>query len=238
VIRGLLVILGLAAAVLILLALVGLPTLATVVIRQGVVASGLDAPDLVVTVTAEPPTDLLGLHADVITITGTDATWGETSVDRLRVTLDDVDLAGRRAGSVDGVLAGVAAPAGAGSGDELAIERIDLSGGGSDVRADVRIGTQVAEDFIARRMQEEVGISPTLVRLSAPDRLAIGVGPVTVDGRLVIGADGSLRLETGVALVPSLTLIDPGSLPIELTSVAVTNDALLLGGRLEGGFGP
>jgi hypothetical protein len=226
VIRGLLVILGLAAAVLILLALVGLPTLATVVIRQGVVASGLDAPDLVVTVTAEPPTDLLGLHADVITITGTE------------VTLDDVDLAGRRAGSVDGVLAGVAAPAGTGSGDELAIERIDLSGGGSDVRADVRIGTQVAEDFIARRMQEEVGISPTLVRLSAPDRLAIGVGPVTVDGRLVIGADGSLRLETGVALVPSLTLIDPGSLPIELTSVAVTNDALLLGGRLEGGFGP
>jgi hypothetical protein len=237
-IRAILLIVGLGAVVLVTLAVVGLPALASGLVRQGVVASGLDAADLVVTVTAEPPTDLLGLHADTIEIAATDATWGDSTVKDVRVVLRDVDLAGRRADTVDGSLVGVVAPAGGSSDAMLAIERIDLSGGGDDVRAAIRIRTAETEALIARRMGEETGITPTAVRLAPPDRLAITVGPVTVDGRLVVASDGSLRLETGVAIVPSVSLIGPGALPLELTSITVTDDALLLGGRLEGAFVP
>jgi len=235
--RGCLAVLAMGALVLLALIAFALPTVASAVIRQGIVAGGLSATDLSVDVVADPSVELLGLHADRIVVSATDATWQEADVGRLDLTLTDVDLGSRRAADVEGSLIDVRPPAASGGSSRLPIDVIALSGPSSAVEARISIASSAAETFVASRVQESAGIVPGSVRLSAPDRMAITVGPVTVEGRLAVGPDGSLRLETGVSVLPSVTLIDAGSLPIRLTGVSVTDRALLLTGVLEGTFG-
>ena len=67
---------SLAAAVAIAVVVtVGLPAVAAGVLTAGVTAAGLQADDTTVTVESDPPTDLLGLHADRVRVRATDATF-------------------------------------------------------------------------------------------------------------------------------------------------------------------
>ena len=54
---------------------VGLPVVAAGLVTAGLSAAGLVADDTTVTVSSDPPTDLLGLRADTVRVTATDATF-------------------------------------------------------------------------------------------------------------------------------------------------------------------
>ena len=66
--RGCLFTLLLGAVAIAFLVTVGLPVVAAGVITGGLAAAGLASDDTMVRVASDPPTDLLGLHADTVTV--------------------------------------------------------------------------------------------------------------------------------------------------------------------------
>ena len=73
--RGCLFTLLLGAVAIALLVTIGLPQVYAGVLTGALSAAGLHADDTTVHVASDPPTDLLGLHADTVTVTATDATF-------------------------------------------------------------------------------------------------------------------------------------------------------------------
>ena len=125
--RGCLFTLLLGAIVVGFVIVVGLPAAAAGILTAGLSTAGLVADDTTVTVTSDPPTDLLGLRADRVRVTATDATFRGMEIGALDLALGDVRLLERTAGSVDGELTDVALT-GAG-GQRVTLERITLLGG-------------------------------------------------------------------------------------------------------------
>ncbi|HEY7523502.1 MAG TPA: hypothetical protein VH720_07575 [Candidatus Limnocylindrales bacterium] len=214
----------------------GLPA-AGLLVETGLGAGGLHATDLDVTVETEPRWELIGGRADRVRIVATDADFRGATVDRVDIDLGDVSIGDRRAGRVAGTLEGVTVHED-GPADGLRIGRIRLEGGDPIVAA-AEIADDEAASLVARGVAERTGSEPQRVALEAPDRLAIGLGPTTLSGRLVVRADGSLVLDVpGVAgqLLGDLVLVGPSSLPIQLRSVAVRDGIVILEGVLPPGL--
>jgi hypothetical protein len=221
-VRGCLFTLLLGAIVIAFLVVVGLPALAGVILTAGVSAAGLVADDTAVTVTSSPPTDLLGLHADTVRVTATDATFRGMRIGDLDLALGDVGLLDRTAVTVDGELRDVTIPTP--RGHDLAIERVVLLGGGGDITTTTIVSNAEVEALLSAALEAELGVRPSSVRLEAPDRVVIRAG-VTISGRLAVSRSGDLvvRAAGGIADGTSLVVIRGGEdLPITLTSVLVT----------------
>ncbi len=231
--RGCLFILVLGAIALAIFVVVGLPAVAAGVVTAGVGAAGLQADDTTVTVSSNPPTDLVGLHADTIRIQATDATFRGLDVGALDITLTDVALVDRTAGGVEGTLTDVSATDPSGSPVQAA--SIDITGDSSGVTVSTLIDNAVAETLISDGVEREIGIRPTSVRISAPDRLTVKLG-VTVTGRFEVNRAGDLlvRIDDGLLAGTPVTLLEGGgALPVRLTGVRVTSAGdLLLDGDL------
>src|SRR3712207_6564173 len=131
--RGCLFTLLLAGVVGALVVVIGLPQVFAGLLTSGVTAAGLQADDTTVTVRSDPPTDLLGLHADVVRIRATDATYRELRIGALDVELRDVALGARTAGAVTGRLRDVTV-ATAGS-RAVRLSSITIAGGADRVTA-------------------------------------------------------------------------------------------------------
>ncbi len=222
--RGCLFVLVLGALVVALGVGIGLPAVADGVLTAGVSAAGLRASDTTVTVTSDPPTDLLGLHADRVRIRATQATFRGLSIAALDVTLLDVALAGRTVGAIDGRLDGVAITnIGA---RPMPLGTVTLSGGGDTVVATASIPGSAVRTLLADDLELEVGIRPTAVTLAPPDGVAVRVG-TTANGRLAVTSSGDLviRVLDGVAAGREIVLLRGGEdLPIRLTGVTVMPD--------------
>ena len=235
--RGCLFTLLLGAIVLVFGIYVGLPAAASAVLTAGITAAGLQADDTTVTVTSVPPTDLLGLRADRVRVQATHATFQGLGIGSLDVVLGDVAIADRTAGKVDGELADVTVPDVGGR--PLALTAITLSGGGEKVSASTTIGGVEAEALLADAIEAQLGVRPTAVTLSAPDRVAVRVG-VVVHARLAVSRAGDLEAEIldGPEAGRVLTLLGAGgNLPIHLTTVRVTDAGdLRLSGDLDIGL--
>lgn len=204
------------------LVVVGLPALAGGLLTAGVSAAGLVADDTAVTVSSSPPTDLLGLHADTVRVTATDATFRGMEIGALDLALGDVAILGRSAATVDGELRRVTIPTS--DGRELGVERIVLLGGSDAITTTTTISGQEVEALAGPAIEAELGVRPSSIRLEAPDRLVIKAG-VTISGRLAVTRGGNLVLRADGALTDGtpLVLLRGGSdLPVVLTSVLVT----------------
>ena len=105
--RGCLFTLLLGAIVIGFVIVVGLPAAAAGILTAGLSTAGLVADDTTVTVTSDPPTDFLGLRADSVRVTATDATFRGMEIGALDLALGDVQILERTAGSVDGQLTDV-----------------------------------------------------------------------------------------------------------------------------------
>jgi hypothetical protein len=221
--RGCLFGLLLGIAVAALIVVVGLPAFAAGILTAGVTAAGLRADDTAVTVSSDPPTDLVGLHADRVRIRATDATFRGLEIGALDVELQDVSIADRTAGSVDGRLDDVVVAAlGARA---VPLDSIVLSGGGDTVTATTTLAGAQAERLLADALEADLGARPTSIDLSAPDRITLEAG-VRIGGRLMVTPDGDLvaRVLDGPAAGREVVLVRGGEdLPIRLTSVAVTD---------------
>ncbi len=240
--RGCLFVVVLGAVVLVLVVAVGLPAVAAGVLTAGVRVAGLEAADTTVTVTSDPPTDLITLHADRVRVRATDATFRGLEIGALDVTLRDVAIVDRTAGSVDGRLDAVVVPnVGARS---LPLGSIAMSGGGDAVIATMTLPADEARTLVAESLESALGDRPSSVRLSPPDRLTVRYG-VAVNGRLAVTSSGDLvvRVLDGPTAGQEVVLLRGGEdLPIRLTSVTVTagGDLRLVGQLVIGllGQGP
>jgi hypothetical protein len=222
-VRGCLFTLLLGAIVVGFVIVVGLPMAAAGILTAGLSTAGLVADDTTVTVTSDPPTDLLGLRADRVRVTATDATFRGMEIGALDLALGDVRLLERTAGSVDGELTDVAVT-GAG-GQRVTLERITLMGGDDGITTTTVIPNGEAEKLIADAIEAQVGRRPTSVTLRAPDRVSFVLGGTTVAGQLGVTPDGDLVVRGDDALTQGreVVLVRGGKdLPIELTSVKVT----------------
>jgi hypothetical protein len=231
-VRGCLFTLLLGAVVVGFVIVVGLPAAAAGILTAGLSTAGLVAADTTVTVTSDPPTDLLGLRADRVRVTATHATFRGMEIGALDLALGDVRLLDRTAGSVDGELTDVAVT-GAG-GQRVTLERITLLGGGDGITTTTVIPNGEAEKLIADAIEAQVGRRPTSVTLRAPDRVSFTLGGTKVAGRFAVTADGNLvvRGDDGLTQGREVVLVHGGEdLPIELTSVKVTGSGGL---RLTG----
>ncbi|HKF84643.1 MAG TPA: hypothetical protein VKB30_02590 [Candidatus Limnocylindrales bacterium] len=220
--RGCLFTLVLGAVVIALIVVVGLPQVAAGMVTTAVAAAGLEADDTTVTVSSDPPTDLIGLRADRVRIRATDATFRDLAIGALDVELRDVSILDRTADAVAGRLSDVTVANVGGS--AVILDRISVGGGGDDVTATTVIGGSQAELLISDAVEQRTGVRPNSVTLQDPDRLTIDVG-VEVAGTLDVAANGDLVLEVDdnpVGLDEVVLLRAGDDLPIRLRDVLVT----------------
>lgn len=230
--RGCLFIIVLAGVALALIVVVGLPAAAASVLTAGATAAGLDADDTTVTVSSDPPTDLVALHADRVRVRATDATFRGLEIGSLDVTLLDVGIVDRTARGVDGRLDDVTVPDVGGR--DLRLASIRLQGTGDNVRATTTIPGTDARALIEQAVETELGAAPSSVTLGAPDRVVARIAGLDVEGRLAVSGAGDLvvRVASGPSEGEVVTLLRSGDdLPIRLTDVTVTGAGAL---RLEG----
>ena len=220
--RGCLFTLLLGAIAIGLFVLVGFPAMVAGALTAGVEAAGLQSEATVVTVSSNPPTDLLGMHADEVRIRATDATFRGLEIANLDVTLHDLRFVDRTARAIDGVLEGVVVPDVGGR--ELALDSIRLSGGGETVTATTRVAGADVEGMIADGIEAKLGARPTSVTLSAPDRITVRLDG-SVKGRLLVSPSGDLavRISNGPAEGLVVPLLRGGvDIPLRLTDASVT----------------
>jgi len=224
----------LAVVVLALVVIVGLPAVAEGVLTAGITAAGLQSDDTTVKVRSDPPTDLIGMRADHVRVTATDATFRGMRIADLDLSLDDVAILDRTAGAVDGTLDGVDVPLA--DGTKIRLDRITISGEADDLHATTTIPRAQVEQLISDAVEQQAGIRPSEVVLTAPDRLTIRTGfGVDVDGRFAVTSGGDLVVRAEGPLAGNdVTLLRGGQdLPLELTGARVTSDGgLRLTGKL------
>ncbi len=235
--RGCLFVVALGAVVAALVVIVGLPAIAAGALTAGVTAAGLHAADTTVTVSSDPPTDLVALRADRVRVRATHATFRGLEIGALDVTLRGVAIMNRTAAGTDGRLTDVVVPnVGARS---LTLDSITLSGGGDVVTAATTISASEARTLVADAAEAGLGARPTSVTLRAPDQVTVAMG-VTVHARLSVTAAGDLvaRVSDGPVAGLEVTLLRGGEdLPVRLTSVTVTEAGdLTLAGELTVGL--
>jgi hypothetical protein len=236
--RGCLFTLLLGAIVIGVVVVIGLPAIAAGVITAGLTGAGLVSADTAVTVRSDPPTDLLGLHADTVHVTATDATFRGMDIASLDLTLGNVAVLDRTAGTVDGELRGVTIrPVG---GEKVTLDTIAIQGGGSQITTTTVVPNAEVEALIADAVERQAGIRPTAVTLAAPDMLTVRIAGATLGGKFAVNASGDLvvRVAGGVLAGTELVLLHAGQdLPIKLTSAKVTSaGGLRLSGNLTIGI--
>ncbi len=180
------------------------------------------------------PPSLLAFHADTVDVSGSGVRPRGSGLEAatLRLRLEDVDLLARTARSVSGTLEGVTLPATAAPTGFLVVPRIDLDGPTGAILARASVPEEVVRPAVSTAIERAVGRPPDDVRLLAPDRIRITMGPLTVDGRLVV-RDAALRVAFDVPAV-EVTLIDgTETAPLKLAAAAVSDSSLTLTGTLD-----
>jgi hypothetical protein len=220
-----------------LIVVIGLPQVAAGALTTAVSAGGLEADDTTVTVSSDPPTDLLGLKADRVRIRATDATFRGLQIGALDLELGDVAILDRTADTVDGRLTEVRIENIGGR--EVTLDAITIAGGGDDITATTTFPGRDVERLLADVAEAQLGTRPKAVALSSPNRVLIDVG-FDVEGTLEVTEDGDLVLivRDGPLVNDEVVLLRGGEdLPIRLTGVRVTGDGdLRLAGDLEIGI--
>jgi hypothetical protein len=222
-VRGCLFTLLLGVAVIAFVVVVGLPAVAAGALTAGVRAAGLDAADTTVTVTSDPPTDLLGLRADRVRVRATHATFRGLAIGSVDVTLTDVAIVDRTVGGVSGTLGDVTVPDV--SGKPTALASITLGGTSGALTASTLIPAASAQSMLADGIASAVGTRPTSVALAAPDRVTVKFGGIGVAGRLGVDPAGDVvaTIQNGPLQGQQVVVLAAGgSLPVRITAVTVT----------------
>jgi hypothetical protein len=232
--RGCLFTILLGIVVIAIVVVVGLPAVAAGVLTGGIRAAGLQSDDLTVKVSSDPPTDLVGMHADRVHVVASDATFRGMDIGQLDLTLEDVADLDRTAGAIDGTLGDVGLRLA--TGEDVTLSRITISGNSDGITATTVIPAAQARALIMDAVERETGVRPADVTLSSPDLVGIrtSVG-LELEGRLDVTPNGDLVLTGEGPLAGRAAVLVQGGqdLPIELTDVRVNaNGGLRLTGDL------
>jgi hypothetical protein len=193
-------------------------------------ASGFSGTDTKVVVSANPPPLLLTGHADKIHITSSQVGISDLHAASVDVTLGDVDMLGRKIGTVSGTLDGVrvAAP----NGDPVTIDEVTLEGLATATTATCRMSVATAQALAESQLKTQTGIAARVV-LKGPNLVTITVNGKSQSGRLLT-SNGSLLLVPNGKTMPTVTLIAPGGgNPFRVTSVTIGLEGLMLVGTID-----
>jgi hypothetical protein len=212
-----------------------LPAITSGAVDRSLGLAGFDGRDRRVTVDASSPFELVALHADSIRVQATDASYRGLLIGTVDVTLHDVALVDRTAGSIDGTLTTVQFTAA--DGTPITVASIGLSGSGTAVDATIALSPAQIRTIAATAVERTIGTVPTKVTLVAPDRATVVVGGRSVSGRLVVDAGGGLVFQpagtTGPVAGP-IDLIRPGpDVPLRLRSISVGPSGATVGGSID-----
>ena len=216
------------------------PTVAAGLVSAGLGGAGFSSADKQVTVTAEPPIELLTLHADTVHLQATDATFAGLHMAGVDLILGGVGLLGRSADSVVGTLTGVRVPTLLSDDASTAtISSIGLSGPSSDLRAILTLSAADIRTLVSAAVQGELGAPATKVTLAAPDKVTVVTSGVTVRGRLVVDGAGGLAflVASPPGLVGSLAIIRPSpTQPLHFTSIALRTSGATITATVDPSF--
>jgi hypothetical protein len=226
--RGCLFVLVLAAAVMTSVAWFGSPSLAAGVISAALQDAGFHATSSTVSATADPPPKLLLGRADRVEIVATDVDFRTFHAASLDLVLTDVDVTARTADRISGRIGGATLTTAAG---EPTTADVDIDGVANAADASIVVDGATVSRVVKATLQQKFGVTASSTQLVAPDILRISVPGATVEGRLVIDADGAIALSTPLGSSPILSL-DP-SFPLRLRSVQVDGGALHVGATLD-----
>jgi len=227
--RGCLSVLVLAAALIAGVAWFAAPPLASTVIGAVLSGTGYQAASTTITATADPPIRLLFGRADRVTIDGRDVTWRTFRTARLQLTLDDVDLFGRTAGTIQGTITGAELQTTGAESPPTADVTID--GSGAEASATIRVSGAAVDRLVRARFASSYQVAVTSTALVAPNTLQVVAPGATVEGRLTIDGSGALVLVTRLGSA-QVFAFDP-SFPLRLTAVRVVGTDLELDGTLD-----
>ena len=226
--RGCLFVLLVGIAVVLGAAWFGGPPATSAVIASILQGSGYKAASSTVTATADPPLRLLLGHADRVTIDGRDVTWRTFRAARLQITLDDVDLFGRTAGSIEGTIDGAELQT---VDDPPPTADVTIEGTGTDATATIRVAGASVDGLVKSGFKRQFAVAVVSTSLVAPDILRISATGTTIQGRRAIADTGALVLVTSLGSA-DLFRFD-GSFPIRLVGVRVRGTGLELQGTLD-----
>jgi hypothetical protein len=226
--RGCLSVLIIAAGVVLAGAWFGGPTLAGVLVERSLDNVGFVAAERSVTVSSDPPLEILAGHADRVTIRATRATVRDLTANRLLLTLTNVDLVAGQFSGVDGQLDDVLIPSVDGSSVDAGT--VTVRGRAGAATTTVRIDAAVVEALLGRAIRRETGLSVAGLSLTAPDRIRFTAG-LTISGQLAVGPDGSLVI-AATSGDTRFTVFKPNA-DLRLTSVAVSGTELVLTGTTD-----
>jgi hypothetical protein len=227
--RGCLFVLVIGAALVAGAAWFAAPPVTSTVITSILEGSGYRAESSTVTTTSDPPLRLLLGHADRVTIDGRNVTWRTFKAGRLQLTLADVDLFGRTAGSIHGTITGAQLQTNDGTAPPTADVTIDGSGSSAD--ATISVPGATVDGLVRSGVAKQYGAAVTGTALVAPDTLRITTSGTMIEGRLAIDSSGGLVLVTRLGSA-DLFRFDP-SFPIALTAVRIRGGDLELTGTLD-----
>lgn len=228
--RGCLSVIVLGGAFLVGLVWFAGPPVASGVVTMALQGSGLAADRLEVQVTADPPLELAAGRADRVAVHATAARWRGVRVASLDLRLDAVDLVGRTATSASGRLEGVELDT---AGGQPVLADVEFEGSADAAPTTIRIGAANVETVTIDAFEAHFGVRPSSARLVAPNTVRVVLGGLTIDSRLSIGPNSSV---VAAARGESVVLFSPTpSLPLRLTSLAVTSAGLELRGTLDVG---
>ncbi len=189
--RGCLSVLVLAAIFVVGSAWFAGPAVAGFVIETALANSGFHGANTSVRVVTNPPLEVLAGRVDRVDVDAQDASLGGLDADDVELSLFDVDLVDRHAGSVDGRLLGVRMRAADGS--SISASSVDVVGRADRARATIRIPGSVVNGLALAAIQDQVGFAVGQVVLVPPDRVAFTLAGARLEGRLVVEAVSSVR---------------------------------------------
>jgi hypothetical protein len=212
-----------------------LPTVAGLVVGGALGQAGFAGSPRDVSVSSDPPIELLAGHADRVIVHATDVTYRDLTATTADLTLSDVNLINRTAGTVDGTLTGMRIrPA---SGHLLPVTSVTLSGSSSAIRARLSLSVADVSAMAASAVTSMAGSAPSKVTLASPDKATIVVSGITVSGRVVVDAQGGLVFRPtgkGPLIVGPIDLIRPGpDMPLRVRSIALTASGAILNATID-----
>ena len=226
--RGCLFVVVFAAIVLSAAAWFGSPILASTLIQTGLDNAGYHAATSTVSATSEPPPKLLLGRADRVQIDGTDVDFRTFHARRLELTLTDVDVFARTAARISGRISGAELK----TTDALPTTAdVAIDGVAGAANATIAVDAATIDRLVKAAFFAKFGVAPASMELVAPATLRIGVPGATIEGALVVDADGAIALTTRLGSTVVFRL-DP-SFPLRLSSIAVEGGNLRITGVLD-----
>jgi hypothetical protein len=226
--RGCLFVLALAAAVLAAVAWFGSPILASALISTALENAGYHAASTTITATSNPPPRLLLGRADRVEIVGTDVDFRTFHAASLDVVLTDVDVVGRTAARISGRISGAELST---AGGEATSADVDIDGPAGAADARIVIDAATVDRVVRSTFQQKFGVAVSTTDLVAPDTLRITALGTTVQGRLLVDANGAIAFSSPLGSSPILSL-DP-SFPLRLRAVRIDAGNLRIDATLD-----